>query len=262
MAFMALFFWVFIPVILLALAMGMLQQALDWIRLNDGLIYWAAAGILVLNILIIFALARVRAGHKRAGTLSWAYIRQLKGFQRLERAVWKLTLYLWPVCAGFWALLCAAVLVIQPIRFIPEHFLQIPEAPDCFGQWEIVGHRGPASRTQEEIEPYIGVRIVYEEERFTANGQVYPLEYVKNYSITSTYQSRTVWEEERVLVPNTTVVRSFDSLGIEGRNVRRIWAQLQEKQDRIVLGELFYILDWDTILIYCDGVFFQAERVG
>lgn len=262
MAFMAMFFWVFIPIILLALAVGMLQQIVEWIRLNAALVNVIVVGILVLNILIIFALIRIRSKQKAAGQLAWDHIWQLPGLRRLERIVWKLTLYLWPVCAGFWALLCAVFLVVQPIRFIPEHFLQIPEAPDCFGQWEIVGHRGPTSHTQEEIEPYIGVRIVYEEERFTANGQVYPLEYVKNYSITSTYQSRTVWEEERVLVPNTTVVRSFDSLGIEGRNVRRIWAQLQEKQDGTVLGELFYILDWDTILIYCDGVFFQAERIG
>lgn len=67
MAFMALFFWMFIPIILLALAMGTLQQVVEWIRLNPTLINGLVAGILVLNLLIILVLGRVRSKQKSAG---------------------------------------------------------------------------------------------------------------------------------------------------------------------------------------------------
>ena len=261
MAFMAMFFWIFIPIILFALVLGMLQQVLDWIRLNAGLMNWIVVGVLAVNILIIIGLTQLRRRQEMAGKLNWTYIRQFRGLRRQERIIWKLTLYLWPVCAGFWALLCALFLVIQPIRFIPEHFLQEPGTEDCFGQWEITGYRGPTSRTPEEIEPYIGVRIIYEEEQLTADGQVYPLKYVKDYAITGTYQSRTIWKEEKINVPGTVVTRTFDALGIETKKVGRRMAQLQDGPGEIVLGQLFYILDWDTILVYYDGVFFQAERV-
>lgn len=261
MAFMALFFWVFIPIILLALVAGALQQVVQWIQLNAALVNWIVVGILAVNVLVIIGLAHLRRRQKWEGKLNWTYIRQFRGLRRVERIIWKLTLYLWPACAGFWALLCVLFLVIQPIRFIPEHFLQIPAAEDCYGQWEITGYRGSTSRTPEEIEPYIGVNIVYEEEQFTADGQVYPLKYVKDYAITSTYQSNTIWKEYKINVPGTVVTRSFDDLGIETKRVGRCMAWLQDDPGEIVLGQLFYILDWDTILVYYDGVFLQAERV-
>ena len=119
MAFMAMFFWLIIPLILIAQAGLLLEQGMEWLKLHAGLFNGIAAGILALNLLVIVLLVWVRGRQKREGTLSWAYIGQLRGLQRVRRLSWKLTLYLWPVCAGFWALLCALFLAIQPIRFIP-----------------------------------------------------------------------------------------------------------------------------------------------
>ena len=239
---------------------GLVIVLIDWIRLNTGLVNAIVTGILVLNLLIIAVLARIRRRQKQAGPAGESYAAgyAAKAFLR------KLVLHHWPVCAGFWALLCVVYLVVQPIRFIPKDWGTPPDIEDCYGIWEITGYRGTTSRSEEEIAPYIGVRIVYEEEQFTAGGQTYLLKYAreKSYDDYSTYQSKVIWKKDKVIIPGTTVTRQFSSLGIETGKVRRIRAWLQEDTDgEIVLGQLFYILDRDTILVYYGGVFFQAERV-
>lgn len=233
---------------------------IDWIRLNPGIVNAVVIGILVLNLLVIAVLARVQKKQRHAVPPEGDCVQRITAWSRFK----PLILRLWPVCAGFWALLCAAYLVIQPIRFIPKDWGTPPDVADCYGEWEITGFRGTTSRSEEEIGQYIGVRLVYEEEQFTAGGRTYPLKEwkEKSYETSSTYQSQIIWKEDKVIVPGTTVVRRFSSLDIEAGKVRRIRAWLQEDTGgEIVLGQLFYILDRDTILVYYGGVFYQAERI-
>lgn len=240
---------------------GMVILLIDWIRLNAGLINAIVIGILVLNLLIIVVLTRMRRKQKRAGPAEESYA---AGYTA-KAFLWNLALRLWPVCAGFWALLCVVYLVVQPIRFIPKDWGTPPDAGNCYGEWEITGYRGPSSRSEEELGQYIGVRLVYEEEQFTADGRTYPLKYAreKSYDDYSTYQSKIIWKEDKVIIPGTTVIRRFSDLGIETGRVSRVRAWLQEDTGgEIVLGQLFYILDLGTILVYYDGVFYLAERVG
>ena len=247
-----------LPAILLY---GLVIVLIDWVRLNAGIINVIAVGILVLNLLIIAVLDRLRRKRKQARTAGESCAAGYTG----KAFLWKLVLYVWPVCAGFWVLLCVVYLVVQPIRFIPKDWGTLPDAGDCYGVWEITGSRGPTSWLQEELDQYIGVQLIYEEEQFTAGGQTYLLKYAreKSYDDLSTYQSKTIWREDKINVPGTVVTRNFSTLGIETRKVCRVRAWLQEDTGgEIVLGQLFYILDLDTILVYCDGVFFQAERIA
>ncbi len=237
MAFMALFGWIFLPLIPIALMLVALESVVVWVTTHIALVNVIAAVLLLLNLLILIILLRVRARRKREGVKKFRWL-------LLLAALWE----------GWVVLLCALYLVVQPLRFIPEHFLQQPGVEDCFGEWTIVSyHEGYTSRRKEEIVLYIGTRITYEKEQFIVGSHVYPLKYKKDYAITSTYQYDVIWKEE-----NPTL---FSQLGVETRKMGQVRAYLQEDDGgRPVLGQCFYILDWDTLMIYYNGVYYRAER--
>lgn len=237
MAFMALFGWIFLPLIPIALMLAALESVVAWVMTHIVLVNVIAAVLLALNLAILVLVLWIRARRKRAGVKKFRTL-------LLLAALWE----------GWVVLLFGLYLVVQPLRFIPEHFLQRPGVEDCFGEWTIVSYRGGyTAHREEELELYIGTRITYEKERFAVGSHVYPLKYEKDYAITSTYQYDVVWKSE--------APKLFEGLDARITKMGQVRAYLQEDGGgRPVLGQCFYILDWDTLLIYYNGVYYRAER--
>ena len=65
MAFMALFGWIFIPIILVGLLCLAFVNAVSWAVAHAALIYAVVGVVLAVNVLIFFVLLRLRAKWKR-----------------------------------------------------------------------------------------------------------------------------------------------------------------------------------------------------
>ncbi len=235
MAFMALFGWVFLPIILIGLFVWTIQNALLWALAHTFLIDLAVGGLLILNLLLLISLLRRR--------------RQNQNVLLLLAAVWE----------GGVVVLCALYLVIQPLRFLPEDFgVPFDVENVCFDEWEIVSCQGvPAgyTRTQEEIDQYLGTRITYAEDHFISDGRTYGLK------SGTPYNERVVWREERLNIPGSVLSASFEGLGLTNRKLRRAIVNFQKEPEERPIGWIFYLLDRDTLMVYYDCIFFLAERV-
>ena len=240
-AFMALFGWIFIPVILLALVVQAVTAPLLWAAAHPGTVNAITAGLLAGNLLLLFWLLRVRVRRKRSGKKG--------GWLLFFAALWE----------AWVAFLCVLFLAVQPLRFLPENFgTPLTEETVCFGEWGLVSCQGIPSgytRTQEEISQYLGTRLTYAKDRFTSNGKTYPLD------PESSYDERVIWREESLNIPGSVVSTSFERLGIKSRKLRRGLVNFQEDPEKRPIGWLFYILDQDTLMVYYDCIFFQAKRV-
>ena len=242
MAFMALFGWIFIPIILLALVIQAVTAPLFWAMEHPGIVNAGAAGVLAVNLLFVLLLFRTWKRRRRNG----------------EKAGWLLLLaILWE---GWVVFLCALYLIVQPLRFIPEDF-NVPFNVEhvCYDEWELVSCQGVAggyNRTQEEIDQYLGTRITYAEDRFISNGQIYTLRYPIYYD------ELTIWREGGINIPGSVVTSSFEGLGLEDRKLRRVFVNFQKEPEERPIGWLFYMQDRNTLLVYYDCIFFRAERVS
>ena len=151
-------------------------------------------------------------------------------------------------------------LIIQPLRFLPENFgVPFTVEDACYGEWEVTAfrYRTPGCvQTEEEIAAWIGVRLTYSPECFTAAGETYLLDEDEPYTV------HTVRRESDVRIPETLGQASFEALGIEGRRIRRVTAQTQESTEgRRPLGQDLFFLNDGTVLIYRKGAFFEIKRV-
>lgn len=242
MAFMALFGWIFIPIIILALFFSAITSALLWMTAHSLLVNLIAALLAAGNLLAALCLLRLRKRWKREG----------------RKGPWLLLLAaLWEFGA---AVFFALYLIIQPLRFLPENFgVPFTVEDACYGEWEVTAfrYRTPGCvQTEEEIAAWIGVRLTYGPERFTAAGETYLLDEDEPYTV------HTVRREGRVRIPETLGQASFEALGIEGRRIRSVTAQTRESTEgRRPLGQDLFFLNDGTVLIYRKGAFFEIKRV-
>ena len=158
--------------------------------------------------------------------------------------------------AAFFAL----YLIIQPLRFLPENFgVPFTVEDACYGEWEVTAfrYRTPGCvQTEEEIAAWIGVRLTYGPECFTAAGETYLLDEDEPYTV------HTVRRESDVRIPETLGQASFEALGIEGRRIRSVTAQTRESTEgRRPLGQDLFFLNDGTVLIYRKGAFFEIKRM-
>lgn len=238
MAFMALFGWVFIPIILLYFLVQVVTAPLHWAMAHPGAANAIAAGLLALNALILLLLLRLRRRRKRAG--------QPKGLASFLAVLWE----------GWVAFLCALFLAVQPLRFLPEDLgLPFSLENNCYGVWTVTACQGTTpgcTQSQEEIDAFLGTLAAYEEGRFISTDWAYPLEGKDGY------QTGMARRESFPALYSMTL----EALGIDKRNLRHIEITLPEwAEGDLPLGQDFYVLDKNTLLLYRRGAFFRAEAV-
>lgn len=242
MAFMALFGWIFLPIILLGLLVYTVENALLWAAAHAVWINLAVAVLLALNLLVLALLIRARRRRKREGVEKYRWL-------LLLATLWEA----WVV------LLCGLYLVVQPLRFVPED-LGVPFDVEhvCFDEWEIVSCRGALpgyACSQEKTDQYRGLRITYTEDRLISDGQTYELD------AETPYDECVVWRDQRVSIPGSGLSTSFEELDITEKRLRRAAVNFRQAPGVRPMGWLFYLLDRDTLILYYDCMFFQAERV-
>lgn len=242
MAFMALFGWMFLLLIPVVLVLMALETAVVWMTAHTLWVNVIAAALLGLDLLLALCLLRLRRRWKREGRkYHWLL---------LLAALWECG------AAAFFAL----YLVIQPLRFLPADFgVPFTVEDACYGEWEVTAfrYRTPGCvQTEEEIAAWIGVRLTYGPDRFTAAGETYLLDEDEPYTV------HTVRRESRVRIPETLGQAPFEDLGIQGSRIRRVTAQTREStQGRRPLGQDLFFLNDGTVLIYRKGAFFEIQRV-
>lgn len=237
MAFMALFGWIFIPIILLGLLVQAIAAPFVWAIAHPGAVNIIAAGVLIFNLLLLFLLLRTRKRRKRAG--------EKPGFVLLLAALWEA----WVV------FLCGLYLVVQPLRYLPPGFGEpFSLENNCYGTWtvtEVQGTTPGCTQSQEEIDAFLGEQIAYSADRFVSSDWAYPLEDEDGY------QTDIV---RRDSFPPLYSMK-LESLGIDKRSLRYIEILLPEWAEHDhPLGRELFVLDKNTLLLYRRGVFFRAER--
>lgn len=245
MAFMALFGWIFLPLIPIALMLVALESVVVWVMTHIVLVNVIAAVLLMLNLAILVLVLWIRARRKRAGVKKFRTL-------LLLAALWE----------GWVVLLCGLYLVIQPLQYISLEKLPVDIGRDytysrelLHGTWTIIACQGKTpdcALTQEEIDQRIGWQVTYSADRFVSPDGEYPLEpsyaYQRDIIGKDKFFSRHGIELEELEVYNR-------------KNLDYVHLFLPEETFwDTLLGKELYIWNQNTILIYQDGVFFRAER--
>lgn len=118
MAFMALFFWLFIPILLLYFTATALERLLSFLILYSTVVNVAVGIVLAFNAAVFLVLLLIGVRWRKAGRMKREYLNQFKGWQRLWRFWFKYLLILGPIWEGIIILLCVLYLVIQPLPYI------------------------------------------------------------------------------------------------------------------------------------------------
>lgn len=134
-----------------------------------------------------------------------------------------------------------------------EGLLPQQNVPSYYGTWEVTSCAGTSqiyALSQQQIDDCIGKQIFYGENIFISDGlsvefsgneyeeEPYPIENFSDYKISAADFGIT---KNELLFVNVLV---------EG-NIK----------DNLFLGNYFWVIDDSKLLIYCEGVFFFAEKV-
>lgn len=118
MAFMALFGWIFIPILLLYGLHCLVDTALEvlirysfWINVGVGV-------LLVVNLLLLILFIGTWTHWKRSGRMEKEYCGSFTGWQRLWRDSMRYLLPLGAVWEVLMILLCLLYLVVQPLKYL------------------------------------------------------------------------------------------------------------------------------------------------
>ncbi len=115
-----------------------------------------------------------------------------------------------------------------------------------YGDYEITACRGKAltyAMSEEEIEETIGDTLSYQESNYAYNGNTMETSYQETiYDADQMYEDFCIQASE---------------LGIKEKEITLV-TTLTEGE---FIGNYIYILDPNTLLIYYEGVFFQADRI-
>lgn len=120
MAFIALFFPLFLAILLIAQVSMMVESALAWAVQNAHLINLAVAVLLAVNLACLLILLKVRGRWKREGRLEQSYWNQFSGWRRFWRSAMKWLLPLGALWEGWVVFWCAVYLVVQPLQYLPR----------------------------------------------------------------------------------------------------------------------------------------------
>lgn len=126
--------------------------------------------------------------------------------------------------------------------------------PAYFGDWEVTACLGTApvsAMSQEEIDACIGLTMSYGADSFTAEG------------LTCEFQPGTAYAEDVITAEAFQAACGLApaELGVTASMLLHVTVNIEGEvgQNRL-LGRDFFVLDSDSLLVYCDGAFFRAER--
>lgn len=116
MAFVSLFAFIFIPLILLAEVCMLIEKIVHVLVLHSMIVNIVVGVLLAINAGILAALLVVRAKWKKGGRMERAYLSNYRGWSYLWRFWVKLLLILGPIWQILMVLFCILYLVMQPLQ--------------------------------------------------------------------------------------------------------------------------------------------------
>jgi len=128
--------------------------------------------------------------------------------------------------------------------------------PAYFGDWEVTSCLGTApacAMSQEELDACVGLTVSYKEDEFTAEG------------VTCGFQPGTAYVEDIVTAENFAAAcqTELSDLGVPASMLVHVTVDIQGDAGQArLLGRDLFVLDSGSLLIYCDGAFFRAERMS
>lgn len=121
------------------------------------------------------------------------------------------------------------------------------EASVFYGEYRITSCKGTAiayAMSQEEIDATIGNVLSYQESTYAFNGNIIDTNYHETiYSVNQMFDDFGI---------------QASKLGIEEKEILLVTALTEGD----FIGNYLYVLDENTLLIYYEGVFFEAERIN
>lgn len=261
MAFMALFGWVFIPIIILYFILQAVTAPLRWAAANPAVLNAVTAGLLVLNLLLFCLFLCLRKRRRRKN----------------QTGIWFLLAALWEAWV---VLLCALFLVFQPLQYIPadvgrfpaveenkepsgeaagEHSGEPdPDAPPYWGTWTVADCLGTAG--EDPPDPELVEKTLGAELNYWADRVLFLRTDFGGGSAISGYKESAITAEEFADIYGT----SLEALGIEPYAYLHVALEEIRSTEPFFadLGGRFLLLDEETLLLCSKGAFFRAERLA